>query len=90
MACRSMIVGHHEGKNVHAIVCGPRGRRKRCACGNLADWQCDWIIGREKDLPKRCDTHVCTACTTKPARDKDLCRVHGLALGMLMSEAAAR
>ena len=77
MACRSMIVGLHEGQHVRAIVCGPRARRKRCACGNLADWQCDWIVQKATEtksgLPKRCDRHICNQCTTKPEPDKDLC-----------------
>lgn len=55
-----------------AIVCGPRRKAKRCACGSTADRLCDWFI----DSYHRCSEPVCSRCTTSPAPEKDLCKRH--------------
>lgn len=56
-----------------AIVCGPKTRAKRCACGSgrPADLLCDWKV-----LGGTCDAAICSACTHVPAPDKDLCPTH--------------
>lgn len=56
-----------------AIVCGGHARR-RCKCGRDAILLCDWKVPGKKS--GTCDAPVCTACTTSPAPDKDLCRAH--------------
>jgi hypothetical protein len=61
----------------HAIVCGPRQRRKRCACGQWATLECDWKVPARKS--GTCDAPICADCTTSPAPDKDLCRDHARA-----------
>lgn len=56
-----------------AIVCGTR-LRERCRCGRDATLLCDWKVpGKPSGT---CDKPICTACTTSPATDKDLCRDH--------------
>lgn len=53
------------------IVCGPT---QRCKCGRKATLACDWKV------PSRpsgtCDALLCAWCTTSPAPEKDLCRLH--------------
>lgn len=58
---------------VRAIVCGPRRRAKKCACGSglPADLLCDWKIPGGT-----CDAALCRRCTHVPAPDKDLCPTH--------------
>lgn len=58
-----------------AIVCGPRQRSRKCACGGRATLLCDWKIGDGRT----CDADICSNCTTKPAPDKDLCPDHAKA-----------
>jgi hypothetical protein len=59
-----------------AIVCGPRRKVRRCACGRSAALLCDWKVpGRKSGT---CDKPVCDRCTTSPAPDKDLCAAHGI------------
>ena len=56
-----------------AIVCGPRDKPKRCACGSgkPATLLCDWkVVGGV------CDAPLCDDCTHTPASDKDLCPRH--------------
>lgn len=61
----------------HAIVCGPRARRRKCAeCGRPADLLCD---ARLKGKAKTCDRPICDRCTTSPAEGKDLCPEHARA-----------
>jgi hypothetical protein len=57
-----------------AIVCGPRGRQRRCACGQPATLLCDWKIKGKKS--GRCDRPVCQQHATKVGPDKDLCPEH--------------
>lgn len=56
-----------------AIVCGPRQRVPKCKCGSgrPADLLCDWKVGEGT-----CDAKICSACSTSPAEDKDLCPAH--------------
>lgn len=61
----------------HAIVCGTRQRRKRCACGRPADLLCDWKVPSRRS--GTCDKPVCDQCTASPAPDKDLCPDHARA-----------
>jgi hypothetical protein len=60
-----------------AIVCGPRRRQQRCACGQPATLLCDWKVPGKKS--GTCDAPICASCTTSPAPDKDLCRTHAQA-----------
>jgi hypothetical protein len=57
-----------------AIVCGPRRRVKRCACGNPHTALCDWKVKTKKS--GTCDKALCAECTTVPAPGKDLCPKH--------------
>lgn len=57
-----------------AIVCGPRPRIKRCACGRPADKLCDWKVKTKKS--GTCDKPICSKCSHVPAPDKDLCPDH--------------
>ena len=70
MPCR--VVAMPGGGN--AIVCGPRQRAPRCKCGSRrgANLLCDWKVGEGRT----CDAPLCSACTTSPAPDKDLCPEH--------------
>lgn len=61
-----------------AIVCGPRRRRSKCACGRPADQLCDWKVPGKKS--GTCDAPVCSRCTTSPAPGKDLCKIHAAEL----------
>jgi len=51
-----------DGTPVHIKYSAPR--RKRCACGNLADRECDW-----------CDRPVCLSCATRRG-EVDACPEH--------------
>jgi hypothetical protein len=58
-----------------AIVCGPRGRRRRCSVGGCtasAALLCDWKIGDGKT----CDAPICREHAEEVAPDKHLCRRH--------------
>jgi hypothetical protein len=55
-----------------AILTGNFPRPKDCACGKPSTRLCDWIIGRGRT----CDAPLCDACTSSPAKDKDLCKRH--------------
>lgn len=57
-----------------AIICGPRRRQRRCACGAVAPLLCDWKVPGKKS--GTCDAPICEACTHVPAPDKDLCPMH--------------
>lgn len=57
-----------------AIVCGPRQRVKRCACGNPHTALCDWKVKSRKS--GTCDKPLCAKCTLVPAPGKDLCPKH--------------
>ena len=57
-----------------AIVCTTSRTRPRCACGKPAPLLCDWKVDAGT-----CDTPICAACSTRPARDKDLCPTHAKA-----------
>lgn len=67
MVCRTVNVG-----GIPAIVCGPKPRRKRCACGALAPLLCDWKV----KPGKTCDAPICRSCAEEVAADKHLCREH--------------
>lgn len=69
----------------HAIVCGG-SRRQRCECGRDADRLCDWR-GHSR-ASGTCDKPVCTRCSTKPARGKDLCPEHARAFEQWRKERA--
>lgn len=58
----------------HAIVCT---KLKRCKCGRRATLLCDWKMPNKKS--GTCDAPICDQCTTRPARNKDLCTKHALA-----------
>lgn len=60
-----------------AIVCGPRQRAKRCACGRKADLLCVWKVSSRKS--GTCDKPICSLCATSPAPEKDLCPEHAQA-----------
>lgn len=70
MVCRVIQTEHGS-----AIVCGPKARQKRCACGAPATLLCDWKVVRNAKKGT-CDVPICEACTHKPAPDKDLCPAH--------------
>lgn len=57
-----------------AIVCGPKRKPARCACGALAPLLCDWKVPERKS--GTCDKPICNSCATSPRRDKDLCPAH--------------
>lgn len=72
----------------HAIVCGPRAKRKLCACGRRADLLCDWKVpGKGSGT---CDRPVCSSCTTSPGPDKDLCPEHAQAFAAWSATREAR
>lgn len=59
-----------------AIVCGPRGRRRRCAyCSSEADRLCDFPVTRNSK-PGTCDRPICSRCSWRISGDRDLCREH--------------
>lgn len=60
MACAWIKV---DGRMVHVKYTAQR--RKRCACGQLADKECDW-----------CDKPVCLKCATHLGKDIDACPDH--------------
>lgn len=57
-----------------AIVCGPRRRRRKCACGKPAGKLCDWKVKSRRS--GTCDTPICSSCSHVPAPGKDLCPQH--------------
>ncbi len=70
-----------------AIVCG-RVQRQRCyACGLPADRQCDWRVKSRRS--GTCDKHICAACSTSPAPDKDICPDHAPALASWLNARAS-
>lgn len=73
MACETV----HLPGGARAIVCGPRQRQKRCACGKPGTLLCDWKVEGKKS--GTCDKPICSGCTTSPAPDKDLCPAHAKA-----------
>lgn len=75
MVCRSIPLP----TGGHAIVCGPRERKKRCSCGRPASLLCDWKVPTKRNPKKTCDAPICDRCTTSPAEDKDLCPAHAVA-----------
>ena len=68
-----------------AIVCGGHAR---CSCGRSATLACDWKVPTNKS--GTCDAAICTACTTSPAPDKDLCRLHAAAWRVWQAERVTR
>ena len=67
MKCSYIKIGDHS-----VIACGPK-RIRTCACGQIAARLCDWKLGPNQT----CDALICDDCTTKPAKNKDLCKRHG-------------
>jgi hypothetical protein len=64
---------HHVNiDGISAIVCTGRQRRKRCACGAVAPYLCDWKMG----AGKTCDRPICQAHAEEVAKDKHLCPEH--------------
>lgn len=56
---------------VRAIVCSRTKPPTRCACRRKATRLCDWKV-----TGGTCDAPICSACTTNPAPEKDLCPAH--------------
>lgn len=58
------------------FICGPSQGRKKCACGSgrPAIFECDWKVPERKS--GTCDAKICSACSSSPAKGKDLCRAH--------------
>lgn len=73
MPCESITLPD----GVRAIVCGPRQRKRRCACGKPAPLLCDWKVTGNRI--GTCDVPICAACSTSPAPGKDLCPDHAAA-----------
>jgi hypothetical protein len=71
MVCTSVTLPGGQ----RAIVCGPRGPVRKCACGARAQLQCDWKVDGGT-----CDAWIYEACTTMPAAGKDICPTHKPAL----------
>lgn len=67
-----MTCTHVNINGVRAIICGPRKLPVCCKCGGLADRLCDWKVAKGKD----CDRPICSSCSHKPAKEKDLCPQH--------------
>jgi len=65
---------HVKIDGVSAIVCGPRTRRRKCACGRPSSRLCDWKIRGKKS--GTCDKPLCDRCARQPAPEKDLCPEH--------------
>lgn len=72
MACQ--VVKFGDG---FAFVCGPRQRRRKCACGSGRDavFLCDWKTPGETKTGT-CDASICSACSRSPTKGKDLCPTH--------------
>ncbi len=70
-----------------AIVCSSR-KRQRCACGKPATLLCDWKVTGSRRAT--CDVPICTACSTSPAPDKDLCPDHATAFEIWRRDRAAQ
>jgi hypothetical protein len=73
MACRSVGAG--------IIVCGPRGRAKKCAyCSRPSSKLCDFPVPDKNPthglVSKTCDKPLCDQCTRHTEPDIDVCRVH--------------
>ena len=78
MACQHITLS----SGGHAIVCGTRPKRQRCACGRPADLLCDWKLSAEQlraGKSATCDSPICGRCTFVPATGKDLCPEHAQA-----------
>lgn len=74
MTCQTVILP--DGGR--AIVCGPRGRAKRCcSCNQPATRECDWKV--EAHRSGTCDLPICANCAVSPAEEKDLCPAHATA-----------
>jgi hypothetical protein len=56
------------------FACGPRQRRRFCACGAVAPLLCDWKVPAKKS--GTCDKPICAAHASQPAPGKDLCPEH--------------
>lgn len=54
------------------IVTHAAPRRRRCRCGAVAAYQCDWKTGDGKT----CDRWLCAGCRPHVGEDKDLCQEH--------------
>lgn len=81
MPCTHVRIG-----SVAAIVCTPT---RRCrSCGKRADLLCDWKVPTKRS--GTCDAPICASCTTSPAADKDLCRVHAEVWGEQLARFGGR
>lgn len=67
MVCSTLKIGETV-----AIVCGPRARRKRCACGETGRFLCDWKIGKGRT----CDKPLCKEHAKQVGEDKHICPKH--------------
>lgn len=76
MPCRPFSANGMTG-----FVCGPRVKAKRCACGSgkPADLLCDWKTDDTGSKDGTCSAPICSACSTRPAPEKDLCPRHARA-----------
>jgi hypothetical protein len=78
MACRSMGAG--------IIVCGPRGRARKCAyCSRPSSALCDFVVSEDQlqvggkivsTSPNTCDKPICGQCARHTEPDTDVCRIH--------------
>lgn len=75
MVCRTVTLPTGE----RAIVCGPRPKAKKCACGRRAPLLCDWKVGTGLQKGRTCDVPICASCATSPVEGKDLCPRHAAA-----------
>lgn len=62
------------GDGVVGILCSRgRGPRRKCGCGNHAEFLCDAPRGKRG---RTCDVPLCEACRVRAGEDLDLCRLH--------------
>lgn len=75
------------GDGIVGTVCirGQRERRRKCGCGNTAQFLCDARRGL-----RTCDLPLCFACRVRAGEDRDLCRVHAAMEERQAREAAER
>jgi hypothetical protein len=57
-----------------ALICGPRQKKRYCACGRPADLLCDWKVKSKKS--GTCDLPICAKHAKQVGPDKHLCPQH--------------
>jgi hypothetical protein len=77
MTCHHITIG-----GTTAIVCmrGQRPKKFTMCARPGATLLCDWKIAGGT-----CDKPVCARCATHVGLDRDLCREHGIAWGVMLS-----